>query len=80
VRCEAIETLQRRALDAPRPQVVVRVDRSGLNEHHPMVQRLYAAIDRVLAPIVADEERRGALTSSPGAPPPGAREADAGVP
>ncbi len=59
VRCEAIETLQRRALDAPRPQVVVRVDRNGLNEHHPMVQRLYAAIDRVLAPIVAKEERRG---------------------
>lgn len=59
VRCEAIETLQRRALDAPRPQVVVRVDRSGLNEHHPMVRHLYAAIDRVLAPIVAEEERRG---------------------
>jgi len=58
VRCEAIETLQRRALDSPRPQVVVRVDRSGLNEHHPMVQRLYAVIDRVLAPIVADEEHR----------------------
>ena len=58
VRCEAIETLQRRALNSPRPQVVVRVDRSGLNEHHPMVQHLYAAVDRVLAPIVADEERR----------------------
>jgi hypothetical protein len=58
VRCEAIETRQRRALESPRPQVVVRVDRSGLNEHHPMVQRLYAAIDRVLAPLVAEEERR----------------------
>ncbi len=58
VRCDAIETLQRRALSSPRPQVVVRVDRSGLNEHHPMVQRLYAAIDRALAPVVADEERR----------------------
>jgi hypothetical protein len=58
LRCEAIETLQRRALDSPRPQVVVRVDRSGLNEHHPMVQRLYGAVDRVLAPIVAEEERR----------------------
>jgi hypothetical protein len=58
VRCEAIETLQRQALDSQRPQVVVRVDRSGLNEHHPMVQRLYAAVDRTLAPIVADEERR----------------------
>jgi hypothetical protein len=56
--CEAIEQLQRAALDAPRPQLVVKVDRSGLNEHHPMVQRLYAAIDRVLRPIVADEERR----------------------
>ena len=58
VHCEAIEQLQRAALDAPRPQLVVKVDRSGLNEHHPMVQRLYAAIDRVLRPIVADEERR----------------------
>jgi hypothetical protein len=56
--CEAIETLQRRALNAPRPQLVVKVDRSGLNEHHPMVKRLYAAIDRVLKPIVGDEERR----------------------
>jgi len=56
--CEAIETLQRRALDAPRPELVVKVDRSGLNEHHSMVKRLYAAIDRVLKPIVADEERR----------------------
>lgn len=58
VRCEAIETLQRRPLNSLHPQVVVRVDRSGLNEHHPLVQRLRAAIDRVLAPIVADEERR----------------------
>ena len=56
--CEAIEELQREALDSPRPQVVVKVDRSGLNEHHPVVQRLYAAIERVLRPIVAAEERR----------------------
>ena len=67
VRCDAIERLQRQALDSPRPQVVVRVDRSGLNEHHPIVQRLYAAIDRVLRPIVADEERRaGARLVAPG--------------
>jgi hypothetical protein len=67
VRCDAIERLQREALNSPRPQVVVRVDRSGLNEHHPMVQRLYAAIDRVLRPIVADEERRaGARLVAPG--------------
>ena len=58
IRCEGIEALQRHALNSPRPQVVVRVDRSGLNEHHPMVQRLYVAVDRVLAPIVAEEERR----------------------
>ncbi len=56
--CEQIEVLQRRALDAPRPELVVKVDRSGLNEHHPLVQKLYAAIDRVLKPIVAAEERR----------------------
>jgi hypothetical protein len=57
--CEAIEVRQRQALDRPRPELVVRVDRSGLNEHHPLVRALYEAIDRVLAPIVAAEERRG---------------------
>jgi hypothetical protein len=56
--CEALERLQRSALDKPRPELVVKVDRSGLNEHHPMVARLYAALDRVLKPIVAAEERR----------------------
>jgi hypothetical protein len=58
VRCEAIEQLQREALDSPRPQVVVRVDRSGLNEAHPLVKRLYAALERILRPIVDAEERR----------------------
>jgi hypothetical protein len=58
VRCDALEDLQRAALDRPRPQVVVRVDRSGLADNHPIVKALYAAIDRVLRPIVADEERR----------------------
>jgi hypothetical protein len=56
--CDAIEQLQRDALDRPRPELVVKVDRSGLNEHHPMVEKLYASIDRVLRPIVAAEERR----------------------
>ncbi len=56
--CEAIEQLQRDALDKPRPELVVKVDRSGLNEHHPIVGRLYQAIDRVLRPIVAAEEKR----------------------
>jgi hypothetical protein len=58
VRCDALEELQRAALDRPRPQVVVKVDRSGLNENHPAVKALYAAIDGVLRPIVAEEERR----------------------
>jgi hypothetical protein len=58
VRCEALEELQRAALDRPRPQVVVKVDRSGLNDNHPVVRALYVAVDRVLKPIVADEERR----------------------
>jgi hypothetical protein len=56
--CEAIERLQRSALNAPRPELVVKVDRSGLNDHHAVVKRLYAAIDQVLKPIVAEEERR----------------------
>jgi hypothetical protein len=58
VRCDALEELQRAALERPRPQVVVKVDRSGLNENHPVVKALYAAIDRVLRPLVAEEERR----------------------
>jgi hypothetical protein len=58
VRCDALEELQRTALESPRPQVVVKVDRSGLNEHHPIVRRLHAALERVLRPIVAAEERR----------------------
>src|SRR5579875_78032 len=58
--CEAIDRLQRKALERPRPELVVRVDRTGLNEHHPLVQRLYRAIDQVLRPLVAAEERRAA--------------------
>jgi hypothetical protein len=58
VRCDALEDLQRDALERPRPQVVVKVDRSGLNDNHPVVKALYAAIDSVLRPIVAAEERR----------------------
>src|SRR4051812_23498757 len=56
--CDAIEDVQRAALESPRPQLVVKADRTGLNEHHRLVQRLYAAIDDVLRPIVAAEERR----------------------
>jgi hypothetical protein len=58
VRCGAIERLQREALDTPRPQVVVRVDRGGLNDAHPLVRRLYATIERIVRPIVEAEERR----------------------
>jgi hypothetical protein len=66
-RCDAIERLQRDALDSPRPQVVVRVDRGGLNENHPFVRRLYAALERVLRPLVDAEERRaGAHLVRPG--------------
>jgi hypothetical protein len=56
--CQAIEQLQRAALERPRPELVVKVDRSGLNEHHPILGRLFQAIDRVLRPIVHAEERR----------------------
>jgi hypothetical protein len=56
--CWGRGALQRKALDSRRPQVVLKVDRSGLNDTHPVVRALYAAIDKVLAPIVADEERR----------------------
>ena len=56
--CDGIELLQREALNSPRPQVVVRVDRSGLNEAHPLVRCLYAELERILRPIVEAEERR----------------------
>jgi hypothetical protein len=55
---DALEERQRAALNRLRPQLVVKVGRSGLNDHHPAVRMLYAAIDRVLKPIVAAEERR----------------------
>jgi hypothetical protein len=65
--CEALEELQRAALNSPRPNVVVKVDRSGLNEHHPVVRKLYAGIEGVSRPIVAAEERRaGAHLVRPG--------------
>jgi hypothetical protein len=57
VRCDGLEDLQRAALNRPRPQLVVKVDRSGLNDNHPAVRALYDAIDSVLKPIVAAEER-----------------------
>jgi len=67
VRCDALEQLQRQALDRPRPQLVVKVDRSGLNDNHPVVKALYEALDRVLRPIVAEEEKRaGAHLIRPG--------------
>lgn len=56
--CEEIDRLQRRGLDSTRPELVVRADRSGLNEHHPLAQHLHAALERVLRPIVEAEERR----------------------
>ncbi len=65
VRCDALDDLQRDALERPRPQVVVRVDRSGLNDNHPVVKALYASIDRVLRPIVAAEERQTRCASRP---------------
>jgi len=67
VRCDALEQLQRQALDRPRPQLVVKVDRSGLNDNHPVVKALYEALDRSLRPIVAEEEKRaGAHFIRPG--------------
>ncbi|HVC07946.1 MAG TPA: hypothetical protein VND98_10220 [Solirubrobacterales bacterium] len=56
--CEGIERLQRKALYSSQPQVLVKVDRSGLNENHPVIRDLRAAIDRALRPIVEAEEKR----------------------
>jgi hypothetical protein len=43
------------------------VDRSGLNDHHAVVRALYEAIDRVLRPLIAAEEKRaGAHLIRPG--------------
>jgi hypothetical protein len=56
-RGDALDDLRHAALDRPRPELV-KVDRSRLNQNHPIVKALYAAVDRILGPIVADEERR----------------------
>src|SRR5207237_2598297 len=65
--CEAVERLQREALDSARPQVVVRVDRSGLNDAHPLVKRLHTSLERLLRPLVeAEEQRAGARLVRPG--------------
>lgn len=56
--CEEIERVQRAALRSARPELVVKADRSGLNEHHPLVARLQAALEALLRPIVEAEERR----------------------
>ncbi len=61
MRCDAIEDVQRKALLAVQPQVIVRPDRGGLSEHHPLVRRLYAKLGELLEPIVADEERRAGV-------------------
>lgn len=61
VRCDAIEDVQRQALLAVQPEVVVRPDRGGLSEHHPLVRRLHAKLGELLEPIVADEERRAGV-------------------
>ena len=36
----------------------MRVDRSGLNEAHPLARHLYTKLERILRPIVDAEERR----------------------
>ena len=64
--CDALEELQRAALDSPRPHVVVKVDRSGLNEHHPVVRQALRG-DRARA--AADRRRRGAPRRRASRPP-----------
>ena len=57
VRCDALDDLQRAALERPRPQVVVRVDRSGLNEQ-PSGRQGALRVDR--PGPAPDRGRRGA--------------------
>ena len=65
--CDALEDLQRAALESPRPNVLVKVDRSGLNEHHPDGAKAVCRDRAALRPIVAAEERRaGAHLVRPG--------------
>ena len=55
--CEALEDLQRSALESPRPKSRARRSRRA-QRASPDRQRLYAAIERALRPMVAAEERR----------------------
>jgi hypothetical protein len=43
VRLDALDDVQRRDLDSMKPELVVRVDRSGLNEHHPLARSCTSA-------------------------------------
>jgi hypothetical protein len=56
--CDALDELQYEARNEGRPELVVRVDRKGLNRDHRLVARLFEAIDAVLEDIVALEEAR----------------------
>ena len=56
--CEAIEQLQRDALDKPRPELVVKVDRSGLTSTTRSSRGCIRRSTGCCKPIVAAEERR----------------------
>jgi hypothetical protein len=65
LRIDSIEALQRqedRAPDADEAQLVYKVDRSGLNPEHPLVEAIYQYIDTTLGPLIAgldaNEEKR----------------------
>lgn len=58
VRCDALDEIQHESRLAGRPELVVRVDRRGLNRDHWLVARLYEAIDRIVGEVVLAEEAR----------------------
>jgi len=56
VRCDAIDDIQRSALERGESEAIVFSDRSGLNFDHPFTRALAKAVNEKLQPIVEAEE------------------------
>jgi Histidine kinase-, DNA gyrase B-, and HSP90-like ATPase len=56
VTCDAIDVIQRSALDRGESEAIVFSDRSGLNPDHPFTRALHKVVNERLQPIVESEE------------------------
>lgn len=56
VSCDAIDSIQREAINRGESEAIVFSDRSGLNPDHPFTQALNKAVNEKLQPLVEAEE------------------------